>query len=178
MPADFHDLLQQLLHACHPTISLTTPEEASDLRFFGAEHIRTPRYLISKKHKLWTSKQHNYCCGFVVPELNFDSLAQCHMAALELGTARFDPAAKHSTTCITAVILCQTAQADALETLARFKKSAGRPLSPKARLEYRLIAVDSASGEMACNRRARKISSALRTQFPLIFSRDRRYQPT
>lgn len=158
---DTNDLLQRLLHACNPGTTLVPPADPSDLRFVGAEHTRRPHYLFSKKHKLWTTKHSDYYYAFHTCELTFDSLAKCHIAAVDAGTARFDPAAKHSTTRITAVILCDTAQADAQEALTHFKKRVGCFLSPKARLSYRLAAVDRSTGEVVCNRQARKLKSAL-----------------
>lgn len=167
MSATCDDLAQRLLNACLPNIPLTRSEAEGDLLFTGQECLRLPRYLFSPKRKLWTFKKNEYCYVFRVSELNFDSLARCHATALEAGMARFDPAAKHSATHITAVIVCDTAQADALEALTRFKKRMGCPLSFKARLNYRLAAADLATGEVVCNRRARKFRSALLAQIAL-----------
>lgn len=167
MSATCDDLAQRLLHVCHPNIPLTRSEAEGDLCFTGEEHLRLPRCLFSPKRKLWTSKKNEYCYAFRVSELNFDSLARCHAAALQAGMSRFDPAVKHSTTRITAVIVCDTAQVDALEALTRFKKRIGCPLSFKARLDYRLAAADLAAGEVVCNRRARKLKAALLAQIAL-----------
>ena len=157
MPCDYEELLLQLTSSCCPNHTLSPVSDAAPLHLQSWEHSHTTRYLFTPKLPLWTSRCHEYVCAFHVEELNFDTLAQCHTAALEVGTARFNPTAKHSLTRITALILCDTAQADALEALVRFKTRSGNPLSFSAKLDYRLVAVDRSCGEVVCNRRARKL---------------------
>lgn len=164
MSSAHEELLLRLANCCCPLHAVSPVPDAAPLQFQGWGHRDAARYLFTPKIPLWTDRYSEYVCAFHVEELNFDTLAQCHSAALESGMARFDPAAKHSSTLITAVILCDTAQADALEALVRFKKHCGHPLTFSAKLNYRLAAVDCSCGEVVCNRRARKLKSALSAQ--------------
>ena len=163
MPCDHEELLR-LANSCCPNHTLSPVSDSAPLQLQGWEHSHTARHLFTPKLPLWTSRRHEYVCAFHVDELNFDTLAQCHTTALEMGMARFNPAAKHSLTRITALVLCDTAQADALEALVRFQKSSGNPLSFSAKLDYRLVAVDRSCGEVVCNRRARKLRTPLQNQ--------------
>lgn len=166
MSFDHEDLLR-LASCCCPHHDLTPVPDAVPPQVHGWHHSSTARCLFTPKIPLWTDQHGEYVCGFHVDELNFDTLAQCHTAALQAGMARFDPAAKHSRTRITALILCDTAQADALEALVRFKKCIGHPLTFSARLDYRLAAVDLSGAQVACNRRARKLKTSLENYMPV-----------
>lgn len=166
MSFDHEDLLLHLASCCCPQHALTAVPDAAPLQIQGWHHSSTARCLFTPKIPLWTDQCSDYVCAFHVDELNFDTLAQCHTAALEAGMARFDPAAKHSLTRITALILCNTAQADALEALVRFKKRIVRPLTFSAKLDYRLAAVDLSGGQVVCNGRARRLKAPLQDHIP------------
>ena len=168
MSSEREQLLLNLAGCCCPRHPLSPVPDAAPLLLQGWTHRSAPRYLFTPKLPLWTDRYSEYVCAFHVDELNFDTLAQCHTAALEAGTARFDPAAKHSHTRITALILCDTAQADALEILTRFKKQSGHPLTFSAKLDYRLAAVDLAEGRAVCNRRGRGLRPALLAQVSAV----------
>lgn len=158
------ELLLRLAGCCCPHLTPVPVSDANPLLAQGCEHRRAARYLFTPNLPLWNARYHGHVFAFHVGELNFDTLAQCHTIALDKGMAQFNPAAKHSATCITAVILCDTAQADALEALVRFKKRSGHPLTFAAKLDYRLVAVNLADGQVVCNRRARRFKTALQTQ--------------
>ncbi|MBE6956458.1 MAG: hypothetical protein E7450_03285 [Ruminococcaceae bacterium] len=155
------DFLQHLARCCCPGISLSPEEDALPLLATGRARSDRPFVLFTPKLTLWTTNVSEYIYIFHVPELNFDTLAQCHRRALDAGMSHFSPAARHRHTHITTLILCDGAQADAMDALVPFKKQIGAALSPKARLTYRLAAIDLSSGEVACNHRGRKLLAPL-----------------
>lgn len=166
MSVDYEELLRRLAGVFCPLHSLSPVSDAVPPQIQGRKHSSRARYLFTPKFTLWTTEYREHVCAFHVDELNFDTLAQCHASALETGMAAFDSTAKHNLTRVSAVILCNTAQADALEALVRFKAHMGRPLSFRAKLDYCLAAVDLSSGQAVCNRRKRKLVSALLSQIP------------
>lgn len=155
------DFLPQLTHSCCPGISLVPEEGTLPLLASGRARSDRPCVLFTPKLTLWNTHVSEYIYIFYVPELNFDTLAQCHRHALDAGMSHFDPAVRHRHTHITAVILCDRGQTDAMDALVPFKKRMGSVFSPKARLTYRLAAMDLSNREVSCNRRARKLRAAL-----------------
>lgn len=159
MSANHEEFLQCLADVCCPGLTLSpTPEEAPLLLKARARRKRV-HCLFTRRLPLWTTKYTEFAFAFHVPELDFDTLALCHNSALASGTTQSGHTTKKRNRFrVTALILCDTAQPEAFDSVSRFK---GYPPAEKTQLDYRLVAVNYATGEVMCNRRARKFKSRL-----------------
>ena len=99
-----------------------------------------------------------------------DSLSekQLHMVeeifrrVLEDGEPRITPHAQHMYTYLTAVVLYDSADAQALAQLQKLKKRREYKLSLHGWMEFRIAAVDVSTGEIAVNRSGKTIRKDLR----------------
>ena len=154
-------LLHQLVGVCCPGLTLSPVSDGAPLLLKGRARKKRVHYLFTRALTLWTTKYTEYAFAFYVPELTFDTLAQCYTDAFETGTTHSAHTAKRSRIHLTIVILCDSAQADAFEAATRFN---GYLASKTMCLNYALAVVNRSTGEVACNRRARKFRSVLLAQ--------------
>ena len=75
--------------------------------------------------------------------------------------AEIHPHPEHMYSHITAILLCNAAQPDALELLERYKKSANFKLSLHGWMEYRIAAVDLSTAEVFTNRKGKELKKSL-----------------
>lgn len=150
-----------LLQSYEAYFDITPVDDGTPLAAFCAFHSLSEKYVLTKKAKLWAAENNEYLYLFSLPELTMDSLAWCRDHALEQGMAQIHPHAEHMCSVITAVILCDKAQPDALELLERYKKSVSFKLSLHGWMEYRIAAVDLSTGEVFANRKGKETKKSI-----------------
>ncbi len=154
-------LTQALLNSYEAYYDITRVDDGSPLLATCDFHSTSERYVLVKRAKLWAAETNEYVFLFHVPELTMDSLALCRDLALEQGMKKIHPHPEHMYSHITAILLCDTAQPDALELLERYKKSANFKLSLHGWMEYRIAAVDLSTGEVFANRKGKEVKQSL-----------------
>ena len=155
------ELTQALLNSYEAYYDIARVDNGSPLVATCDFHSTSERYVLTKKAKLWAAETNEYVFLFHVSELDMDSLAVCRDLALEQGMKKIHPHPEHMYSHITAILLCDSAQPDALELLERYKKSANFKLSLHGWMEYRIAAVDLSTGEVTTNRKGKELSKSL-----------------
>ncbi len=158
MSPNHEELLLRLAGVCCPGLPLSPAPDEAPLLLQARARRKRVYCLFTRALPLWTVKYTEYAFAFHVDELNFDTLAQCHTFALEAGTVQHNRSAKRSRFFVTALILCDTAQYEAFDSVLRFK---GYPPVQNTKLTYRLAVVNHSTNEVACNRQARKLKGKL-----------------
>ncbi len=161
MPLTCEQLTQALLNSYQAYYDIARVEDGSPLLATCDFHSTSERYVLTKKAKLWAAETNEYVFVFHVPELTMDSLAKCRDLALKQGMEKIHPHSEHMYSHITAILLCDTAQPDALELLERYKKSANFKLSLHGWMEYRIAAVDLSTAEVFANRKGKEVKQSL-----------------
>ncbi len=137
--------LQQLLEQYTPYFDITIYEDGSNdnhpLKATCVYHSRSEKYVLSKKAQLWAAETNEYLYIFSMERLTMDTYHDCCEQALELGMQLVQPHAEHMYSYITAIILCDEADTDALQALQQYKKSKNFKLSLHGWMEYRIAAV-------------------------------------
>ena len=80
---------------------------------------------------------------------------------MENGEPRVKPHSQHMYTYLTAVVLCDSAQPEALERLKKLKKRREFKLSLHGWMEFRIAAVDLSNGEITVNRAGKALGKDL-----------------
>ena len=161
VPLTWEQLTQALLNSYEAYYDIARVDDGSPLLATCDFHSTSERYVLVKRAKLWAAETNEYVFLFHVPELTMDSLAACRDLALEQGMKKIRPHSEHMYSHITAILLCDTAQPDALELLERYKKSASFKLSLHGWMEYRIAAVDLSTAEVFVNRKGKDVKKSL-----------------
>ena len=161
MPLTHEELTEALLRSYEAYYDIARVENAFPLVATCDFHSTSERYVLVKRAKLWAAETNEYVFLFHVDELTMDSLARCRDLALDLGMKKVRPHSEHMYSHITAILLCDTAQPDALELLERYKKSANFKLSLHGWMEYRIAAVDLSTAEVFTNRKGKELKKSL-----------------
>lgn len=161
VPLTHEELTNALLRSYETYYDIDRVNDGSPLVATCDFHSTSERYVLVKRAKLWAAETNEYVFLFHVDELTMDSLARCRDLALKRGMEKIHPHSEHMYSHITAILLCDKAQPDALELLERYKKSASFKLSLHGWMEYRIAAVDLSTGEVFANRKGKEVKQSL-----------------
>lgn len=155
-------LIEQLLQALRSQYQISPVADGSCLRAVGSFHRSVERRL-GQQIRLWTRDTTRLLYLTHIPELDFQSLADCRQLALETGTSKLETIPGHiCTDDISLVILCDRAQPDALDALIRSKLPVSHRRALPNSLSFSVAALDLSTGEVVCNRAGR----AMKKLFP------------
>ena len=159
-------LLQQavtlFLRSFSAYYDVETVSDASPLQALCAYHSRSAQYVLSKKAELWAAESHEYLYLFALEQLTPEALEEARLRTVSDGTPRVKPHKEHMSTYLTAVILCHTADPDALAQLKKLKLHREFKLSLHGWMEFRIAAVELSTGEIITNRAGRDFCKSLR----------------
>lgn len=131
---------------------ITPIEDGTGLEALCAYHQRDSQYVLVKKAELWASECHEYLYLWSFDRLEQAHVDQIYRRVLEDGEPRVQPHAQHMYTYLTAVVLFESADPQALAQLKKLKKRREYKLSLHGWMEFRIAAVDVSNGEITVNR--------------------------
>ena len=82
-------------------------------------YVHSEKYVLVKAAKLWEADSNEYVYIFSVPHLTKEIFARCRDYAYNEGMSHIEPKAGHMCSYITALFICDTADADAVKALKR-----------------------------------------------------------
>ena len=106
-------------------------------------------------------------------ELNETALEDVCRQTLELGTPLVKPHAQHMYTYLTALVLCDQADKQALGALVKKKHRREFKLSLHGWMEFRIAAVDLSTGEVTTNRSGKLIGKDVKRLVARIVSKEK-----
>ena len=155
-------LQQRLMDSYRAYYDVEPVDDGSTLQALGAYHSRQAQYVLVKKAELWAAEGHEYIYLHSLPRLTAGEVERIVQQVLEDGMPRIRPHKEHMYTYLTAQILCDQADPEALELLKKVKKRREFKLSLHGWMELRIAAVELSTGEIATNRCARDLVKGLR----------------
>lgn len=155
-------LVQRLIDSYQAYFDVETFQGEQSLKARCAYHSRAAQYVLVKKAELWAAENHEYLYLHALPVLSRGELERIIEAVLDDGMPRIRPHKEHMYTYLTAMIVCDRADPDALELLKKTKKRREFKLSLHGWMELRIAAVDISTGEISTNRCARDLKKSLR----------------
>lgn len=138
-----------------------TPDEGS-LKVRCAYHARQSQYVLVKKAEIWAAENHEYLYLHSMPQLTCADVERISEAVFTEGLTLVRPHKEHMYTYLTAIILCDEAEPDAVKLLQKVKKRREFKLSLHGWMELRIAVVDLSTAEISTNRPARDLVKGLR----------------
>ena len=126
-----------------------------------AYHSRSAQYVLVKKAELWAAETNEYVYLWSLPRLDEGALEEVFQATLSDGMPRIRPHKDHMSTFLTAAVLCDGADPQALHRLKRLKQRKNFRLSLHGWMEFRIAAAVLDGGEFAANRPGRETAQFL-----------------
>lgn len=137
-------------------------QDGSSLKAVCAFHSRDSQYVLSKKVELWAAEHHEYLYIYSIPHLDEAAVEEMFQKTLELGSPLVKPHAQHMYTYLTALVLCDQADEQALQVLQKKKHRREFKLSLHGWMEFRIAAVDLSTGEIHTNRAGKPFGKDLK----------------
>ena len=153
--------LALMLQQYEPYFDITTYDDATPLKNQCVFHSRSEKYVLSKKAQLWAAETNEYLYIFSVPVLTSDAFIDCRDRALALGMELVQPHSEHMYSYITAIILYDEAEENALLTLQQYKKSQNFKFSLHGWMEYRIAAVNVHTHAISANKSGKDVKQFL-----------------
>ena len=153
--------LALMLQQYEPYFDITTYDDDTPLKNQCVFHSRSEKYVLSKKAQLWAAETNEYLYIFSVPVLTSDAFIDCRDRALTLGMELVQPHSEHMYSYITAIILYDEAEENALLTLQQYKKSQNFKFSLHGWMEYRIAAVNVHTRAISANKSGNDVKQFL-----------------
>ena len=145
-------LVEHLKRVYSAYYDIQAVEDGTGLKALCAYHLRDSQYVLVKRAELWAAESHEYLYLWSLERLDLPAVEEIFRRVLEDGEPRITPHAQHMYTYLTAVVLYDSADPQALAQLQKLKKRREYKLSLHGWMEFRIAAVDVSTGEIAVNR--------------------------
>ncbi len=127
-------------------------DDGTALKALCAYHLRDSQYVLVKKAELWSAECHEYIYLWDAGHLDTNLVDEVFCRTLKDGEPRVKPHAQHMYTYLTAVVLYDSAQPEALAQLEKLKKRRNYKLSLHGWMEFRIAAVELPTANITTNR--------------------------
>lgn len=127
-------------------------DDGTALKALCAYHLRDSQYVLVKKAELWSAECHEYIYLWDAGHLDTNLVDEVFCRTLKDGEPRVKPHAQHMYTYLTAVVLYDSAQPEALAQLKKLKKRRNYKLSLHGWMEFRIAAVELPTANITTNR--------------------------
>lgn len=163
-------LEQRLLKVFSAHYDIEPVRDGSSLTACCAFHSRDSQYVLSKKVELWAAEHHEYLYLYSLPRLDEADVEEMAQKTLALGAPQVKPHAQHMYTYLTALVLCDQADEQALQVLRKKKHRREFKLSLHGWMEFRIAAVDLSTGEIITNRAGKAFGKDLKRMVERIIA--------
>lgn len=137
-------------------------DDGTALKARCAYHMRDSQYVLVKKAEIWAAESHEYLYLWSLDALDSPAVAEIFRRVLEDGEPRVKPHSQHMYTYLTAVVLYDSTDPQALAELKKLKKRREYKLSLHGWMEFRIAAVDVSNGEITVNRSGKAMTKDLK----------------
>jgi hypothetical protein len=130
----------------------------------AAFHSHDEQFFISKAIRLSEAEAHEYVFFAAVPTISMEQAKALADRAWETGLARAKPHSGHRSTDVTLVVITGELPDDAALYLKKEKRSQSYRHSLHGWSDFRVIAFETASKKIACNRRGSALKDLFRNK--------------
>lgn len=148
-------LLEWLKASYTASYDVQPVDDGSDLKALCAYHQRDSKYVLVRKAELWGAERHEYLYLWSLERLTVAAAEEIFRHVLADGEPRVKPHSQHMCTYLTALVLYDSADPEALVRLRQLNRHRSYKLSLHGWMEFRVAAVDAATGAMTANRGGR-----------------------
>lgn len=126
-------------------------EESLPLAATAQFHEHATGYVLIKAAQTWAADRHEYTYFYSVSHLSMSVYEELLKQTLELGEPLVNPEKGHMSTNIVMVIVCDTADADALTALKKCRIKKSFQYSLRGWMEVQTAAIDVGKAEITAN---------------------------
>lgn len=164
-------VVERLKDAYAAYYDITPVDDGTGLKALCAYHLRDSQYVLVKKAELWAAESHEYLYLWSLDRLEQPDVEGIFQRVLEDGEPRIKPHPQHMYTYLTAVVLYDSADPQALAQLKKLKKRREYKLSLHGWMEFRIAAVDVSTAEITANRSGKAMEKDLKRMVDRIISK-------
>jgi len=144
-------LLEKVLNAYGRWYNIERTDASGALVAKAAYHENDQGYVLIKAAKTWSASRHEYAFFYSVPHLDKAVYEACLAQTRELGEPLVNPVKGHMSTYLVMVILCDTADADALEALKSCRIQKSFQFSLRGWMEIHTAAIEVGKASVTAN---------------------------
>lgn len=134
------------------------PPFAAEARF----HSHGETYVLVKSARISEADSHEYVYFAVEQELTAARLEELDAAAWERGTGFVKPHSAHRNSDVTLIILAERISPEVMADVKKRKHYQSYRFGLQGWSSYRLVALETSSGTLACNRQGRDLKKLFR----------------
>lgn len=164
-------VVEELKRSYASYYDIQTVDDGTAWKALCSYHVRDSRYVLVKKAELWAAESHEYLYLWALDKLDLAAVDQIYQRVLEDGEPRVKPHSQHMNTFLTAVVLYDSADPQALAQVQKLKKRREYKLSLHGWMEFRIAAVDLSTVEITTNRSGRSLEKELKRMVARIISK-------
>ena len=162
--------VERLLSFYTAYYDIETVQDGTALKALCAYHSRDSRYVLVKSAELWAAENHEYLYLWDVGHLDVPAVEEIFRRVLEDGQPRVQPHGQHMSTYLTAVVLYDSADPQALDRLKGLKKRREFWLSLHGWMEFRIAAVELPTAKVTTNRAGKTLEKDIARMAERIIS--------
>ena len=156
------DALEKLLRSYVRYYDIRREDVCPPFAAEAAFHSHEAQYFLVKRATIGESESHEYVFFATTDHLTLPLAQQYDEAAWTEGLSRVQPHKAHRSSDIILIILADRVDAEAAQYLKKLRRSKSYQHTLQGWSDYRVIALETASGALACNRRGRDLRKLLR----------------
>lgn len=135
-----------------------TPPFAAEAEF----HSHDEQFFLVKTAKLSEAEAHEYVFFGTADRLDAPDVEQMDAAAWDTGLSRVKPHAYHRSTDVVLVLLADTVTPETMSLVKRLRHYKSYRFTLNGWSHYRVIALETSTGKLACNRLGRPLRKLFR----------------
>ena len=125
-------------------------------------YVHSEKYILVKTAKLWEADSNEYVYIFNVPHLTKEIFQKCRDYAYREGMSRIEPKPGHMCSYITALLICDSCEPDALRALKRTRIYKSFRLSYYGWMDFHAGLIELQTGRIAANGSGRSAAQLLK----------------
>lgn len=155
--------LERILNAYSVYYDMERFDGSEPLVAAGAFHEHGTGYMLVREAEMWSADSHEYVYFFCVPHLTKTLYEDCLRQARSLGEPRIDLSGSHMSTYITAVFLCDSAEAEAVAALKKCRIRKSFQFSLKGWMEVHTALIEMGKDSIIANSAGRNTAKFLKS---------------
>lgn len=156
------EVLDKLLRSCETWYDIERTDGPAPLAATAFFHEHGEKYVISRKAQLWAADQYEYLWFYSVPVLTADIAKECIERTRTLGEERIAPHKDHMSSYAVAILLCDSAEPDAVSVVKRSHYRKSFQYSLQGWMELHSILINRDTGEVLSNSDGRQTAKSLK----------------
>ncbi len=156
------EALEAVLRSYQRYYNIETEKAAEPFAAEAAFHTHDEQYFLMKSAKISEAEAHEYVFFATGQSLGLEDVKKLDERAWEEGLARVKPHANHRSSDIVLILLAERLTQEARDYIKALKRYKSYRFTLQGWSGYRVVALETSTGEVLCNKRGRDLKKLLR----------------